>query len=189
MANFIGFSLFCSITLAAAAAAATSSEASMFPPLRRPIEAENGGGVVVQQLWCVAKNNAEDSALQAALDWACGPGGSDCGAIQQGGPCYDPSDLLGMASYAFNDYCLKHGMTDDSCNFSNTAALTSLDPSHDNCEFQSRSSSVDGNSSGSSTVPGTDPSSADDMSRCSQLGAQEVRMSALLFFAIVVIFP
>jgi len=87
------------------------------------------GVVQQQQLWCVAMNNAEDSALQQALDWACGPGAADCGPIQQGGPCYDPTDLIGMASYAFNDYCLKHGMTDETCNFSKTAALTSLDPS------------------------------------------------------------
>lgn len=85
--------------------------------------------VVTTELWCVAKNNAEDSALQSALDWACGAGGADCSPIQQGGPCYDPSDIQNTASYAFNDYFLKHGMTDESCNFDNTAAVTSLNPS------------------------------------------------------------
>lgn len=84
---------------------------------------------VVTELWCVAKNNAEDAALQGALDWACGAGGADCTRIQQGGPCYDPSDIQKTASYAFNDYYLKHGLTDDACSFSNTAALTSLNPS------------------------------------------------------------
>lgn len=96
--------------------------------------AQNNGGVgggsgVTVELWCVAKNNAADSALQAAIDWACGPGGADCGPIQQGGPCYDPSDIQKTASYAFNEYFLKHGMTEDSCFFDNTAALTSLNPS------------------------------------------------------------
>lgn len=90
--------------------------------------AQNGGGVTVE-LWCVAKNNAADNALQTAIDWACGPGGADCGPIQQGGPCYDPSDIQRTASYAFNDYFLKHGMNEESCNFDNTAALTSLNPS------------------------------------------------------------
>lgn len=85
--------------------------------------------MVARQLWCVAKNNAEDAALQGALDWACGPGGADCSPIQQGGPCYDPNDVQMMASYAFNDYYLKHGLTDDSCSFSNNAAVTSLNPS------------------------------------------------------------
>lgn len=86
-------------------------------------------GVVNPELWCVAKNNAEDAALQGALDWACGPGSADCSPIQRGGPCYFPSDIETMASYAFNSYYLKHGLTDDSCYFSNTAALTSLSPS------------------------------------------------------------
>lgn len=96
------------------------------------VEAQQEGKAVVQQqqLWCVAKNNAEDTALQQALDWACGPGGANCGPIQNSGPCYDPNDLIDMATYAFNDYCLKHGMSDETCNFSNTAALTALDPSN-----------------------------------------------------------
>lgn len=89
----------------------------------------SGGVVPAQELWCVAKNNAEDSALQAAIDWACGAGGADCAPIQQGGPCYDPSNLQNTASYVFNDYFLKHGLSDDSCNFDNTAAITSLNPS------------------------------------------------------------
>ncbi|XP_030538561.1 PLASMODESMATA CALLOSE-BINDING PROTEIN 5-like isoform X2 [Rhodamnia argentea] len=95
-------------------------------------------GVASLELWCVAKNNADDASLQAAINWACGLGGSDCGPIQQGGPCYDPADIERSASYAFNDYYLKHGMTDDSCNFANTAALTSINPSRGNCKFPSR---------------------------------------------------
>lgn len=81
------------------------------------------------QLWCVAKNNADDSALQTALNWACGPGGADCGLIQPGGPCYVAGDLQSVASYAFNDYYRHHGATSDACDFSGSAALTSLDPS------------------------------------------------------------
>ncbi|THG14955.1 hypothetical protein TEA_018964 [Camellia sinensis var. sinensis] len=94
------------------------------------IAAANGVAVRVE-LWCVGKNNAQDSALQKALDWACGPGGADCGPIQQGGPCYDPADVQRTASYAFNDYFLKNGLTQDSCNFDGTAALTSLNPNEE----------------------------------------------------------
>lgn len=90
----------------------------------------NGDGALQQQLWCVAKNNAEDAALQTALDWACGAGGANCGPIQNGGPCYDVNSVQNTASYAFNDYFLKHGLTDDSCNFNNNAAVTSLNPSN-----------------------------------------------------------
>ncbi|GKD49092.1 plasmodesmata callose-binding protein 5-like protein [Tanacetum coccineum] len=81
-------------------------------------------------LWCVAKNNAEDSALQSAIDWACGTGGADCGPVQQGGVCFDGSDIRKTASYVFNNYCGKNGMTEETCNFANTAALTDLDPSN-----------------------------------------------------------
>ncbi|KAL2496824.1 PLASMODESMATA CALLOSE-BINDING PROTEIN 5 [Forsythia ovata] len=97
------------------------------------------GGGAAEELWCVAKNNAADDALQSSLDWACGPGGANCGPIQKGGPCYDPSDLQRTASFAFNDYFVKHGLTEDSCSFSNSAALTSLNPSHNNCKFPSSS--------------------------------------------------
>lgn len=92
-------------------------------------DAAENGGVPPQELWCVAKNNADDNGLQVALDWACGPGGADCGPIQEGGPCYDPSNVVKTASFAFNDYFLKHGLTDESCNFANKAAITTLNPS------------------------------------------------------------
>ncbi|CAI9787654.1 unnamed protein product [Fraxinus pennsylvanica] len=114
--------------------------------------AHGGGGAATVELWCVAKNNAEDAALQSALDWACGPGGADCGLIQNNGPCYDSSDIQRTASYAFNDYFLKHGLTEDSCNFSNTAALTSLNPSHSNCKFPSSLSTSNVGITGSVTA-------------------------------------
>ncbi|XP_057792406.1 PLASMODESMATA CALLOSE-BINDING PROTEIN 5-like isoform X2 [Salvia miltiorrhiza] len=100
--------------------------------------AAQGDGGAARELWCVAKNNAEDAALQSALDWTCGPGGADCGPIQNGGPCYDASDLQKTASFAFNDYFLKHGPSEQTCDFANTAALTYLNPSHNNCKFPSR---------------------------------------------------
>ncbi|URE45822.1 hypothetical protein MUK42_25040 [Musa troglodytarum] len=90
------------------------------------------------ELWCVAKNNAEDAALQSALDWACGPGGADCRPIQQGGACYQPEDIQSHASFAFNDYFLRNGLAASACDFSGTAALTSLNPSQGSCVFPSR---------------------------------------------------
>ncbi|XP_060211430.1 PLASMODESMATA CALLOSE-BINDING PROTEIN 5-like [Lycium barbarum] len=110
-----------------------------------------GGGAETVELWCVAKNNAEDAALQSAIDWACGPGGASCGPIQSGGPCYDASDIRRTASFAFNDYFLKHGMTDDSCDFASSAALTSLNPSHNGCKFPSSLSRSTGSFNGSIT--------------------------------------
>uniref|UniRef100_A0A7N0TJN4 X8 domain-containing protein n=1 Tax=Kalanchoe fedtschenkoi TaxID=63787 RepID=A0A7N0TJN4_KALFE len=122
------------------------------------------GGVVTLELWCVAKNNAEDSALQSALDWACGPGGADCSPIQNGGPCYDAQDLQRTASYAFNDYYLKHGLSDDACDFSNTAALISLDPSHGSCKFPSSYSVNNASYSTSSSTSAAGYTNADTSS-------------------------
>ncbi|KAL2589852.1 hypothetical protein AAZV13_13G255400 [Glycine max] len=82
-----------------------------------------------REVWCVAKNNAEDAALQSAVEWACGAGGADCGAIHGGGPCFDPSNMQNTASYAFNDYFRKHAISEENCNFGNNAAITSFNPS------------------------------------------------------------
>lgn len=115
----------------------------------------------------MAKNNAEDAALQTALDWACGAGGADCGPIQNGGPCYDVNSVQNTASYAFNDYFLKHGLTDDSCNFNNNAAVTSLNPSYGNCKFPSGVSVSNGSLIGSTPSPiGFGPS--ENVSGCSK---------------------
>ncbi|KAL7087026.1 hypothetical protein ACP275_13G039800 [Erythranthe tilingii] len=146
-----------------------------------------GGGGAARELWCVAKNNAEDAALQSALDWTCGPGGADCGPIQNGGPCYDGSDLQRTASYAFNDYYLKHGPSDENCNFANTAALTSLNPSHHKCKFPSSLSSGKGNYSG---AEGAGPGSANMSGSVSGSIARYFDVSSLaihLLFAIALI--
>ncbi|XP_031105987.1 PLASMODESMATA CALLOSE-BINDING PROTEIN 5-like [Ipomoea triloba] len=131
--------------------------------------AQGGGGStgVAVELWCVAKNNAEDAALQSAIDWACGAGGADCAPIQPGGPCYDASDVLRTASFAFNDYSLKHGMTQDSCNFQNTAALTSLNPSFNGCKFPSSFSkgSINGTTNVGLEPPAADISSSSSSAR------------------------
>ncbi|WCJ30846.1 Carbohydrate-binding X8 domain superfamily protein [Euphorbia peplus] len=134
--------------------------------------AENG--VAQRDLWCVAKNNADDQSLQAAIDWACGAGGANCGPIQAGGPCYDPTDLQTTASWAFNDYYLRNGLSDDSCSFSNTAALISLNPSHDDCKFPSSLSVKNSGNTGSTTTTSTTTifglgPASEDISGCSQI--------------------
>ncbi|XP_039114553.1 glucan endo-1,3-beta-glucosidase 3-like [Dioscorea cayenensis subsp. rotundata] len=99
-----------------------------------------GSGLVLandttNQTYCIAKEGADSKMLQAALDWACGPGKVDCSAIVQGQPCYDPDTVEAHATYAFNAYYHQMGMGTGTCYFNGVAAITTTDPSHDTCLF------------------------------------------------------
>ncbi|XP_065878700.1 PLASMODESMATA CALLOSE-BINDING PROTEIN 1-like [Euphorbia lathyris] len=89
--------------------------------------------------WCIASPTASETALQVALDYACGYGGADCSALQPGAGCYNPNTLRDHASYAFNDYYQKNPAP-TSCAFGGTAQLTSTDPSSGSCHFSSTKS-------------------------------------------------
>ncbi|KAK4787475.1 hypothetical protein SAY86_011308 [Trapa natans] len=89
----------------------------------------SSGGV-----WCIANPGASQTALQVALDYACGYGGADCSTIQSGGSCFDPNTLQDHASYAFNDYYQKNPVP-TSCVFGGAAQLSYTDPSHGNCHY------------------------------------------------------
>jgi hypothetical protein len=86
-----------------------------------------------QEEWCVAKSGQAQSALQSALDWACGSlqtqGQVDCSAIQSTGVCYLPNDLTDHCSWAFNQYFQAHSTGTDACDFGGTATLTTSNPS------------------------------------------------------------
>ncbi|KAF2314652.1 hypothetical protein GH714_028250 [Hevea brasiliensis] len=89
--------------------------------------------------WCIASPTASETALQVALDYACGYGGAECSAIQPGASCYNPNTVRDHASYAFNDYYQKNPIP-TSCVFGGTAQLTNTDPSNGNCHYASSNS-------------------------------------------------
>lgn len=79
--------------------------------------------------WCICRSDQNTSALQSALDYACGSG-ADCSAIQQTGGCYSPNTVVAHCSYAANSYYQRKDQTQGACDFSGTATLTSTDPSN-----------------------------------------------------------
>ncbi|KAK8642017.1 hypothetical protein V6N13_011380 [Hibiscus sabdariffa] len=103
------------------------------PTTQTPTPTTSAGGS-----WCIANQGASPTALQVALDYACGYGGADCSAIQPGGSCYEPNTIQDHASFAFNDYYQKHPAP-TSCVFGGTAQLTNTDPSKGNCHYAASS--------------------------------------------------
>jgi hypothetical protein len=78
--------------------------------------------------WCVPKAGLTDVQLQANLDYACGQG-IDCSLIQPGGACFEPNTLANHAAYAMNLFYHTVGQNPLTCDFSQTATLTSTNPS------------------------------------------------------------
>lgn len=79
--------------------------------------------------FCVAASGIDDRTMQAALDWACGPGRANCSEIQPGETCYGPNTVKAHASYAFNSYYQMEGKVVGSCDFKGAAMITTTDPS------------------------------------------------------------
>lgn len=89
--------------------------------------------------WCIPKGGVSDDQLQANLDYACSREGMDCGPIQPGGACYDPNTVASHAAFAMNLYYQKFGRNPWNCDFSQTASLTSQNPSYNGCTYPSGS--------------------------------------------------
>ncbi|KAL1202287.1 Glucan endo-1,3-beta-glucosidase 1 [Cardamine amara subsp. amara] len=87
------------------------------------------------QTYCIVMDGVDSKTLQAALDWACGPGRANCSEIQPGESCYQPNNVKGHASFAFNSYYQKEGRASGSCDFKGVAMITTTDPSHGSCIF------------------------------------------------------
>ncbi|XP_027936949.1 probable glucan endo-1,3-beta-glucosidase A6 [Vigna unguiculata] len=123
-------------------------------PQPQPPPANTNAPAIQGQSWCVAKQGSPEASLQAALDYACGMGGSDCSQIQQGGNCYSPVTLQNHASFAFNSYYQKNPAP-TSCDFGGTATLVNTNPSSGSCVFPSSSSSTTATPKSSPPTPPT----------------------------------
>ncbi|KAE8686382.1 Glucan endo-1,3-beta-glucosidase 1 [Hibiscus syriacus] len=87
------------------------------------------------QTYCIAMDGVDSKTLQAALDWACGPGRANCSEIQAGESCYQPNNVKNHACYAFDSYYQKELKAPGSCDFKGVAMITTTDPSHGSCVF------------------------------------------------------
>ncbi|CAH2051590.1 unnamed protein product [Thlaspi arvense] len=103
----------------------SSSQTSQSPP---------GGKATTSMGWCVPKEDATEEQLQASLDWVCGHG-IDCGPIMPGGACFEPNNVVSHTAYAMNLYFQKSLETAMDCDFSQTARITSDNPSYNNCIY------------------------------------------------------
>ncbi|CAN0909886.1 Glucan endo-1,3-beta-glucosidase 7, partial [Linum grandiflorum] len=84
--------------------------------------------------WCVSKPGVSAAQLQASLDYACGQG-VDCTPLQPGGACFEPNTVEAHAAYAMNLYFQRSEKRPWNCDFSQTAALTSKNPSYNGCNY------------------------------------------------------
>ncbi|CAI0377326.1 unnamed protein product [Linum tenue] len=103
----------------------------------QPEKTPSGGGspAAGQERWCVPKAGASDAQLQASLDYVCGQQGIDCGPLQPGGACFEPNTLASHAAYAMNLYFQRSDKRPWNCDFSQTAALSSNNPSYNGCNY------------------------------------------------------
>ncbi|WCJ28873.1 Glucan endo-1 3-beta-glucosidase 3 [Euphorbia peplus] len=95
-------------------------------------------------VFCIAIQNADSDKLQKGINWACGQGGANCSAIQEGKPCYLPNNIQNHASYAYNDYYQRMRSAGGTCDFDGTATTSTIDPSYGSCSFTGSSNSSGG---------------------------------------------
>ncbi|GAA0183725.1 glucosidase [Lithospermum erythrorhizon] len=144
-----------------------------------------GSGTVLandttNQTYCVAKEGADKKMLQAALDWACGPGKVDCSPLMQGQPCYDPDTVVAHASYAFDAYYRHMGMADGTCNFNGVATISTSDPTHGSCIYPGSGGRNGTLFNGTSLAPSSNSTLSAALSQYYHCGDPVLRLSLVL---------
>ncbi|KAG0524417.1 hypothetical protein BDA96_07G209400 [Sorghum bicolor] len=106
---------------------------SSYPPLPPADDTDSAPA------WCVlgSKAAANETAVAAAVAYACQQGSGTCAAIQPGGACHEPDIMDAHASYAFNAYWQQFRGAGGTCFFDGLAVTTTKDPSHGSCKFAS----------------------------------------------------
>ncbi|XP_039131414.1 glucan endo-1,3-beta-glucosidase 2-like [Dioscorea cayenensis subsp. rotundata] len=125
----------CLVIIAMGARMQQKSEAGN--PIQTLSPPEGNTTFVEGTTWCIALPGVSQADLQKALDWACGSGNTDCSPVRQGGPCFEPDNIVSHASYAFNNYYQQNGNSDIACNFGGTATIINRNPSYGSCVYPS----------------------------------------------------
>ncbi|XP_010527958.1 PREDICTED: PLASMODESMATA CALLOSE-BINDING PROTEIN 3 [Tarenaya hassleriana] len=102
--------------------------------------------------YCLCRDGVGEKQLQTSLDYACGAG-ADCTPILQNGACYQPNTVKSHCDWAVNSYFQRAGQVSGSCNFSNTATLSTNPPTVvTGCVYPSSPGNA-----GTNVIPGTIP--------------------------------
>lgn len=97
-------------------------------------ENRGGGGYPpnIGGKWCVAKQEATITQLQANIDWVCSQG-IDCKPISPGGICFDNNNIKTRSSFVMNAYYQSKGYSDNTCDFRGSGMVTTTNPSTSTC--------------------------------------------------------
>ncbi|XP_057758382.1 glucan endo-1,3-beta-glucosidase 3-like isoform X1 [Arachis stenosperma] len=140
------------------------------------------------QTFCVAKSNADSKLLQAALDWACGPGKVDCSPLRQGQECYEPNNVVAHATYAFNAYYQQMAKSPGTCDFKGVAFVTTTNPSYGSCVFPGSGGKNGTSINGTSLAPSNTSTASGSLSQHYYNGGSlisSVILGALLLSAVL----